>query len=53
MDIIDNILNALQGLLQLGGQDNLWLPMTLVFATVILFSVFACLFIIHSCEKSL
>jgi tight adherence protein C len=39
MDIIDNILNSLQGLLQLGGQDGLWLPMTLVFATVILFSV--------------
>lgn len=39
MDIIDNILNALQGLLQFGGQGDLWLPMTLVFVTVILFSV--------------
>ena len=39
MDIIENILNSLQGLLQLGGQENIWLPMIMVFATVILLSV--------------
>jgi len=39
MDIIENILNSLQGLLEIGIQENMWLPMIMVFASVVLLSV--------------
>jgi tight adherence protein C len=39
MDIFDNVVTSLRGLLQFVGQDDIWLPMVFVFATVILVSL--------------